>query len=171
MKRILYSVLVATLPFGSVLADVPKSQNAKVTLVYQHELPNVPGKSIKGVLVERSHSGTEVIVIAPAVRTADAFEFHCILKPFRRAREVSTCLAEICAASLSGLISSYQGPCAPGYLSGAPSRGTPSPRARYIFFLGGGLPIKAAFRETTTARHEHVTRVAKETGDESHSSS
>jgi hypothetical protein len=23
-----------------------------VTLVYQHELPNVPGKSIKGVLVE-----------------------------------------------------------------------------------------------------------------------
>jgi hypothetical protein len=40
MKRILGSLLVATLPFGSVLA---------VTLVYQHELPNVPGKSIKGV--------------------------------------------------------------------------------------------------------------------------
>jgi hypothetical protein len=28
------------------------TKNAKVTLVYQHELPNVPGKSIKGVLVE-----------------------------------------------------------------------------------------------------------------------
>jgi hypothetical protein len=40
MKRILYSLLVATLPFGSVLADAPKSKNAKVTLVYQHELPN-----------------------------------------------------------------------------------------------------------------------------------
>jgi hypothetical protein len=26
--------------FGSVLADAPKSKNAKVTLVYQHELPN-----------------------------------------------------------------------------------------------------------------------------------
>ena len=52
MKRILYSLLVATLPFGSVLAEAPKSKNAKVTLVYQHELPNVPGKSIKGVLVE-----------------------------------------------------------------------------------------------------------------------
>ena len=52
MKRILCSLLVATLPFGSVLADAPKSKNAKVTLVYQHELPNVPGKSIKGVLVE-----------------------------------------------------------------------------------------------------------------------
>ena len=44
MKRILCSLLVATLPFGSVLADAPKSKNAKVTLVYQHELPNVPGK-------------------------------------------------------------------------------------------------------------------------------
>jgi hypothetical protein len=52
MKRILWSLLVATLPFGSVLADAPKEKNAKVTLVYQHELPNVPGKSIKGVLVE-----------------------------------------------------------------------------------------------------------------------
>ena len=52
MKRLLCSLLVAALPFGSVLADAPKSKNAKVTLVYQHELPNVPGKSIKGVLVE-----------------------------------------------------------------------------------------------------------------------
>jgi quercetin dioxygenase-like cupin family protein len=57
MKRILYSLLVATLPFGSVLADAPKSTNAKVTLVYQHELPNVPGKSIKGVLVEYGPGG------------------------------------------------------------------------------------------------------------------
>src|SRR3954452_20889589 len=52
MKRILCSLLVATLPFGGVLADAPREKNAKVTLVYQHELPNVPGKSVKGVLVE-----------------------------------------------------------------------------------------------------------------------
>ena len=57
MKRILCSLLVATLPFGSVLADAPKSKNAKVTLVCQHELPNVPGKSIKGVLVEYGPGG------------------------------------------------------------------------------------------------------------------
>src|SRR5262245_41185700 len=57
MKRLLCSLLVATLPFGSVLADAPKSKNAKVTLVYQHELPNVPGKSIKGVLVEYGPGG------------------------------------------------------------------------------------------------------------------
>jgi quercetin dioxygenase-like cupin family protein len=57
MKRILCSLLVATLPFGSVLADAPKPKSAKVTLVYQHELPNVPGKSIKGVLVEYGPGG------------------------------------------------------------------------------------------------------------------
>ena len=51
------SLLVATLPFGSVLADAPKPDDAKVTLVYQHELPNVPGKSIKGVLVEYGPGG------------------------------------------------------------------------------------------------------------------
>jgi len=39
------------------LADSPKSKNAKVILVYQHELPNVPGKSIKGVLVEYGPGG------------------------------------------------------------------------------------------------------------------
>jgi quercetin dioxygenase-like cupin family protein len=32
--------------------DTPAAKPAKVTLVYQHELPNVPGKSVKGVLVE-----------------------------------------------------------------------------------------------------------------------
>ena len=57
MKRILCSLLVVSLPFVSVLADSPKEKNAKVTLVYQHELPNVPGKSIKGVLVEYGPGG------------------------------------------------------------------------------------------------------------------
>ncbi|HEX3864480.1 MAG TPA: cupin domain-containing protein [Stellaceae bacterium] len=57
MKRILYSLLLATLPLGSALADEPEAKNAKVTLVYQHELPNVPGKSIKGVLVEYGPGG------------------------------------------------------------------------------------------------------------------
>ena len=57
MKRIVFSMLVASLPFGSVLADAPKSKNAKVTLVYQHQLPNAPGKSIKGVLVEYGPGG------------------------------------------------------------------------------------------------------------------
>ena len=57
MRRILCSLLVAILPLASVLADEPISKNAKETLVYQHELPNVPGKSIKGVLVEYGPGG------------------------------------------------------------------------------------------------------------------
>jgi len=58
MKRIFCSLIVATLPFGSVLAQTPQSKDAKVTIVYQHELPNVPGKSIKGVLVEYGPGGS-----------------------------------------------------------------------------------------------------------------
>ena len=52
MKRIL-----STLPFGSVLAQAPVAKKAKVILVYQHELPNLPGKSIKGALVEYGPGG------------------------------------------------------------------------------------------------------------------
>jgi quercetin dioxygenase-like cupin family protein len=57
MKRLVWSLLFAAVPFCGVLADAPKEKNAKVTLVYQHELPNVPGKSIKGVLVEYGPGG------------------------------------------------------------------------------------------------------------------
>lgn len=51
-ETVLCLLLLATLPFGSVWAETPTSKNVKVTLVYQHELPNCPGKSIKSVLVE-----------------------------------------------------------------------------------------------------------------------
>lgn len=57
MRRLVCSLLLAALPFGSALAQAPQGKNAKVTLVYQHELPNVPGKSVKGVLVEHGPGG------------------------------------------------------------------------------------------------------------------
>src|SRR3954452_15643787 len=57
MKYILCSLLVSVLPLTSALADMPKAKSAKVTVVYQHELPNCPGKSIKGVLVEYGPGG------------------------------------------------------------------------------------------------------------------
>lgn len=57
MTRILCALLVATLPFGSALLAAQKPKNAQVTVVYQHELPNVPGKSMKGVLVEYGPGG------------------------------------------------------------------------------------------------------------------
>jgi quercetin dioxygenase-like cupin family protein len=52
---IVCAVIVATLGAGSAIGA---DKNAKVTLVYEHALPNVPGKSIKGVLVEYGPGGT-----------------------------------------------------------------------------------------------------------------
>ena len=70
MKRILYSLLVATLPFGSALAAEPKSKNAKVTLVYQHELPNVPGKSIKACSSNTARAATRLATRIPNPRSS-----------------------------------------------------------------------------------------------------
>jgi quercetin dioxygenase-like cupin family protein len=76
MKRLLCSLLIVAVPFGGALADAPESKNAKVTLVYQHELPNVPGKSIKGVLVEYGPGG-----YSPAHRHAEsAFIYATVLE-------------------------------------------------------------------------------------------
>jgi len=60
LPRLVYSLIVcalivATLGVGSGIAA---DENSKVTLVYEHALPNVPGKSIKGVLVEYGPGGT-----------------------------------------------------------------------------------------------------------------
>ena len=57
MKRFIAPLLFVTLPFATALADPPQSKNAKVTLVYEHALPDVPGKSVKGVLVEYGPGG------------------------------------------------------------------------------------------------------------------
>ena len=50
----LCAFIVATIGVASGMAA---DNNAKVTLVYEHALPNVPGKSIKGVLVEYGPGG------------------------------------------------------------------------------------------------------------------
>jgi quercetin dioxygenase-like cupin family protein len=76
VKRILCSLLIASLPFGGALADAPKGKNAKVTLVYQHELPNVPGKSIKGVLVEYGPGGYSPAHMHPK----SAFNYAIVLE-------------------------------------------------------------------------------------------
>ena len=55
-KSILAVVLTALLSTTAVAHDAGE-KNAKVTLAYEHELPNVPGKSIKGVLVEYGPGG------------------------------------------------------------------------------------------------------------------
>jgi len=52
---IVCALIVGTIGLGSGLAT---DKNSKVTLVYEHALPNVPGKSIKGVLVEYGPGGS-----------------------------------------------------------------------------------------------------------------
>jgi quercetin dioxygenase-like cupin family protein len=55
MRRFAYGCIVALLAVAPALAD--EGHNSKVTVVYEHALPNVPGKSIKGVLVEYGPGG------------------------------------------------------------------------------------------------------------------
>jgi len=57
MKSIICLSILTLLPFSSVLADAPASKNPEVTVVYRHELPNVPGKSMVGVLVAYGPGG------------------------------------------------------------------------------------------------------------------
>jgi quercetin dioxygenase-like cupin family protein len=53
MPRFIYALLVCTLiAAAGVRSGIAADQGPKVTLVYDHALPNVPGKSMKGVLVE-----------------------------------------------------------------------------------------------------------------------
>ena len=59
LPRFIYALilcaLIATVGVGSGIAA---DEGPKVTLVFDHALPNVPGKSIKGVLVEYGPGGT-----------------------------------------------------------------------------------------------------------------
>ena len=59
IKSLAGATVLAAFLSGSALAnDTPGGgEAAKITLVYEHELPNVPGKSMKGVLVEYGPGG------------------------------------------------------------------------------------------------------------------
>ncbi|MEW4401663.1 cupin domain-containing protein [Agrobacterium tumefaciens] len=64
MKTILHAASVLAVSLATASAhDVAKpglaydTKDAKVTLVYEHPLPDVPGKSVKGVLVEYGPGG------------------------------------------------------------------------------------------------------------------
>ncbi len=60
ITRFLCTVALITAPAITALArdhDAPDDKS-RVTLVYDHVLPNVPGKSIRGVLVEYAPGGT-----------------------------------------------------------------------------------------------------------------
>ena len=50
--RLLCGVAFAALSISVASADNLPADKSKVTLAFDHALPNVPGKSMKGVLVE-----------------------------------------------------------------------------------------------------------------------
>ncbi|MFZ0254192.1 MAG: cupin domain-containing protein [Gammaproteobacteria bacterium] len=56
-KLLCAAVLAATFVSAAPAHDVPDGRS-RVTLVYDHELPNVPGKSMRGVLVEYAPGGS-----------------------------------------------------------------------------------------------------------------
>ena len=59
LPRVIYALIVCALSaILGVDSGIAADKNSKVTLVYEHALPNVPGKSIKGVLVEYGPGGT-----------------------------------------------------------------------------------------------------------------
>jgi quercetin dioxygenase-like cupin family protein len=58
IRQCLCAIALAALSASGAAADDASHEKSKVTLVYEHELPNVPGKSIKGVLVEYQPGGS-----------------------------------------------------------------------------------------------------------------
>ena len=56
--RFLCGVSFAALSISAASADNLPADKSKVTLVFDHALPNVPGKSMKGVLVEYEPGGS-----------------------------------------------------------------------------------------------------------------
>ncbi|WP_349600687.1 cupin domain-containing protein [Thalassospira sp. NFXS8] len=60
IKQMMTAVVLfgAGLVPGAVQASDAPSEQAKITVVYDHKLPNVPGKSLKGVLVEYGPGGS-----------------------------------------------------------------------------------------------------------------
>ena len=58
IRQLICAAALASIFVTAALADDVSGDKSKVTLVYDHELPNVPGKSIKGVLVEYEPGGS-----------------------------------------------------------------------------------------------------------------
>jgi quercetin dioxygenase-like cupin family protein len=56
--RLLCGVAFAALSISVASADNLPADKSKVTLAFDHALPNVPGKSMKGVLVEYEPGGS-----------------------------------------------------------------------------------------------------------------
>ncbi|MEZ5592735.1 MAG: cupin domain-containing protein [Gammaproteobacteria bacterium] len=65
IKRFLCTITLASAVVTGALAHDAADDKSSVMLVYDHELPNVPGKSIRGVLVEYEPGGSSSAHIHP----------------------------------------------------------------------------------------------------------
>jgi quercetin dioxygenase-like cupin family protein len=65
IRRFLCTAALLTVSVIAASAHEESDGKSKVTLVYDHVLPNVPGKSIRGVLVEYAPGGSSPAHIHP----------------------------------------------------------------------------------------------------------
>jgi quercetin dioxygenase-like cupin family protein len=65
IKHLLCAGTLAILASTMASAEDASHYKSKVTLVYDHVLPNVPGKSMKGVLVEYAPGGSSPAHLHP----------------------------------------------------------------------------------------------------------
>ena len=80
--RLFFAAALASLCVAAPGMAADQQPGAKVTLVYDHVLPNVPGKSIKGVLVEYPPGGTSPAHTHPG----SAFIYATVLEGAIRSR-------------------------------------------------------------------------------------
>lgn len=75
-KTLLYTAALALLLTGAASGHDADNDKSKVTVVFDHALPNVKGKSMKGVLVEYQPGGSSPAHTHPA----SAFIYATVLK-------------------------------------------------------------------------------------------
>ena len=78
MRRLLIATAVyaASIPMAPAAETQPAAASAKVSVVFDQALPNVPGKSMKGVLVEYGPGGS-----SPAhIHAPSAFIYATVLE-------------------------------------------------------------------------------------------
>ena len=68
LTKLLCVVALAALSVAGASAADVSNDKSKVTLVFDHPLPNVPGKSMKAVLVEYQPGGSSPAHTHPAFR-------------------------------------------------------------------------------------------------------
>jgi quercetin dioxygenase-like cupin family protein len=78
IRKLLYVAAIVTVSLTPASAQHTHASEdrPKVTLVYDHVLPNVPGKSIKGVLVEYAPGGST----PPHTHAKSAFIYATVLE-------------------------------------------------------------------------------------------